>query len=103
MIVVTVTYPASETSRFDLDYYRNAHLPLVCARWAAFGLQRARFLRGTAVPGGGPLATHLTALLYFASEQDFQRAVEQHGREIMGDIKNFTDVRPTVQLNEEFE
>ena len=52
------------------------------------------------MPGGGPAAYHLIALLTFQSEQDFQRAAQQHGKEVMGDIKNFTDAKPVVQLNE---
>src|SRR4051794_3797922 len=100
MVVVSVSYPATEGSRFDLDYYLQKHTPLVHARWGQHGLEDVRLLRGTGVPGGGPLAFHMTALLTFRSQQDFDTAVETHGREVMGDIKNFTDVRPMVQLNE---
>lgn len=99
MIVVSITYPANEGSRFDLDYYTGKHLPLVQARWSECGLVETRVLRGIGAPGGGPAAYHLTALLAFSSEEAFARAGQQHGREIMGDIKNFTDTKPVVQLN----
>lgn len=59
-----------------------------------------KILRGIGALGGGPAAYHLTALLTFQSEQDFQRAAQQHGSEIMGDIENFTDVKPVIQFNE---
>jgi len=101
MVVVSVTYPATEGSRFDLDYYTSRHLPLVQSRWGGCGLVETKILRGIGAPGGGPAAYHLTALLTFQSEQDFQRAGQQHGKEVMGDIKNFTDTKPVVQLNEQ--
>jgi uncharacterized protein (TIGR02118 family) len=102
MIVVSVTYPATEGSRFDLDYYREKHVPLVRSRWGSCGLTDSKFIRGVGVPGGGPVAYHLTALLYFGSEAEFQGAGQQHGKEVMSDIKNFTDVKPIVQLNDQF-
>ena len=100
MIVVSVTYPATEGSTFDFAYYWDKHMPLVWSLWGPAGLTRVRFLRGTGVPGGGPIATHLVAMLEFASEADFQRAGQQHGKEVMSDIKNFTNSKPVVQLNE---
>jgi hypothetical protein len=42
----------------------------------------------------------MIALLTFNSEQDFMKAAQQHGQEVMGDINNFTDCKPVVQLNE---
>ncbi len=101
MIVVSVTYPATEGTHFDLDYYTGKHLPLARSRWEAMGLLEIRVLRAISAPGGGPAATHLMALLTFRSEQDFQAAVQQHGKEVMGDIKNFTDSKPVVTLNEQ--
>jgi len=103
MIVVSVTYPATEGSRFDLEYYREKHAPLVQSRWGACGMADAKYLRGVGAPGGGPVAYHLTALLFFGAQEDFERAAQQHGKEVMSDVKNFTDVKPVVQINEQFE
>ncbi len=103
MIVISVTYPASQGSRFDLDYYRRSHIPLVQSRWGGMGLKGARFLRGVGAPGGGPASYHLVALLSWESAEHFQRGVEQHGKEILGDVPKFTDITPVIQLNEEFE
>lgn len=100
MIVVSVTYPAVEGSRFDLDYYQTKHMPLVRSRWGACGLVDAKFMHGIGAPSGS-VAFHMTALLSFGSQEEFQRAAQQHGKEIMSDIRNFTDVKPVVQFNEE--
>jgi uncharacterized protein (TIGR02118 family) len=100
MIIVSVTYPASEGTKFDLDYYRTKHIPLVRDRWAASGLSDIELLRGAGAPGGGPASFHMIALLSFESEEAFGRAAKQHGNEVMNDIKNFTDAKPAVQFNE---
>ena len=98
MVVVSVAYPAG--CRFDLDYYMQTHIPLVQSRWAGFGLSEVRVLRGISAAGGGAPPCPIMALLTFGSQQDFERAVEQHGKEVMGDIKNFCDANPAIQINE---
>ena len=37
---------------------------------------------------------------YFNSLADFQQAMEAHGKEIMGDIPNYTNIQPQVQISE---
>lgn len=100
MITVSVTYPATEGSKFDLAYYQSHHMPMVRELWGQCGLTEETYLRGTAAPGGGPAPVHLMALLTFSSADAFAEAGRLHGKAIMGDIKNFTDVRPVVTLNE---
>ena len=103
MVIVSVTYPATEGSRFDFNYYAAKHLPLVPSRWGDFGLVDTMALRGFGTPDGRPIAYQATALLTFESAEHFRRAAQQHGKEIMTDIKNFTDIKPVVQLNEQIE
>ena len=103
MIVVSVTYPVAEGTHFDLEYYRTKHVPLVQSRWGACGLMAAEYMHGTGAPGGGPATVFMTALLSFETKEAFEAAGKQHGREIMGDIRNFTDVKPVVQFNEALE
>ena len=100
MITVSVTYPATEGSRFDLAYYQSHHMPLVRSLWGQCGLTEEAYLRGVGAPGGGPAPVHLTALLTFKSAEDFANAGQLHGKAVMSDIKNFTDVRPVVTINE---
>ena len=40
------------------------------------------------------------AQLYFNSVADFQKAMEAQGEEIMGDVPNYTDVQPQIQISE---
>jgi uncharacterized protein (TIGR02118 family) len=100
MIVVSVMYPASAGAKFDMDYYRDTHIPLVDARWTDCGLREAKVLLGTGAPGGRPATYSVIALLTFDSAADFDQAVARHGAEIIGDIAKFTNVQPVIQVND---
>jgi uncharacterized protein (TIGR02118 family) len=83
-----------------MDYYRDTHLPLVRARWNPCGLRELKILHGAGAPGGGAPTYSVIALLTFDSAADFDQAVAQHGGEILGDIPNFSNVQPLIQINE---
>jgi uncharacterized protein (TIGR02118 family) len=101
MILVTVMYPNQEGSKFDIDYYLNNHLSLVGDRWGSMGLKGAKVVRGlTGGDPSGPAPYQIMALVEFDSLESFQGAVDAHGDEIFGDIPNFTDTTPTVQISE---
>ncbi len=97
-MIVSVMYPATG-KKFDLDYYLNKHVPMVQSLWGPLGLKGAQVLKGTGAPAGDA-AYQLIALLEFGSLAQFQEAVKQHGKQVMGDIPNFTDVQPAIQFNE---
>jgi uncharacterized protein (TIGR02118 family) len=98
MFVISVMYPPS--ARFDLDYYLQTHMPLVRSRWNSLGLINATVLRGKGSGSGDPPVYPVIALLNFERLEDFHSAVQQHGKEVMGDIPNFTDAQPVLQINE---
>ncbi len=99
MITVSVSYPATEGSKFDFSYYQAHHVPLVRELWGQCGLTAESYLRGTSAPGGGPAPVHLLALLTFTDADAFAEAGRLHGKAVMSDIKNFTDVRPVVTIH----
>ncbi len=100
MTLVSVLYPNEPGARFDLAYYTKTHIPLVRERWSPMGLEDVRVFRGTGAAGGGGAPYQVMALLTFRSAEDFGKAVETHGAEILGDIPNFTSVQPAIQVNE---
>jgi len=101
MAIVSVIYPRGTGTRFDYDYYERSHLPFVAERWSEAGLTGAEALRGIAAPGGGDPPFYAIALIRFASLDALQAAMGgPHAGEIMGDIANFTDVDPVVQVND---
>lgn len=100
MIQVSVMYPGGSDATFDTAYYLDTHMPLVRARWSGMGLVRDDLLRGVATPDRSPVPFPVIALLTFESAEAFKAAAKAHGAEIFGDIPNFTNVQPSVQINE---
>ena len=99
-ITVTVMYPNTPGSKFDMDYYMGSHLDLVGKLWGP-KLLSARAVKGVATPDPDtPPPYQIMAILELESIEDVQALVEEHGAEVMGDIPNFTDVTPTGQISE---
>ncbi len=100
-ITVTVFYPNDAGSKFDMDYYLGTHCPLVKEKWGAAGMNSLNVVKGAATPDPQtPPPYQVIAILNFESLQAFQGAVAESGAEVMGDIPNFTDVTPSIQINE---
>jgi uncharacterized protein (TIGR02118 family) len=101
MATISVIYPRSEGATFDHDYYQNVHLPLVAERWKDAGLTGGEGLRGVAGGDGGEAPVFAIGLIHFESMKAFEAAMGgEHAAEIMGDIANFTNVQPILQVNE---
>lgn len=101
-ITISVLYPNTPGSKFDMDYYLNTHIPLVKERWSSMGMSEVRAVKGVGTPDPDtPAPYQVIALLRFESMEAFQAAGAAHGGEIMGDIKNFTDTSPNLVINED--
>lgn len=100
MIKVHIFYPKTATSRFDMDYYCTKHMPMVKAKLGAActGFTVDAGLAGGA-PGQPPAYAAVGALIC-TSVEAFQAAFAPHAKEILGDIPNYTDVQPTLQISE---
>jgi uncharacterized protein (TIGR02118 family) len=100
MIRMSVMYPTTPGKRFDYDYYANKHMALVKQRMGS-ALLRCEVDKGVA--GGAPGASApFTAIghLYFNSVADMQSVMKPHGKELMADVPNFTDITPQMQISE---
>ena len=101
MIVVTVMYPEAEGASFDMDYYLNNHLKMVGEKWGGKGLKGARVLKGVAGGEPGSKAPYrVMAVVDFESLEALQAAIGADGDEIFGDIPNFTNITPVMQISE---
>jgi uncharacterized protein (TIGR02118 family) len=101
MATVSVIYPRQDGATFDFDYYENTHLPLVARLWADAGLTGGEALRGIAGPDGKDAPFLAIGLIQFESIDRFQAAMQgEHAAEVLGDIANFTNVQPILQVNE---
>ncbi|MBT3227288.1 MAG: EthD family reductase [Deltaproteobacteria bacterium] len=100
MIRVSVLYPFKEGGKFDHDYYRDKHIPLVKDKLGS-ALREASIDKGIA--GGAPdapLPFSCIGYLIFNSIEDFQQAFGPVAGDIMGDIPNYTDIEPILQISE---
>ena len=100
MIKVSVMYPNRPGAHFDHEYYRYEHLPLIKRRMGE-ALQYYTIDKGLA--GGTPdaPATYVAAChLMCDTLESYGAAFGPHAKEISGDIRNFTDVTPVVQISE---
>jgi uncharacterized protein (TIGR02118 family) len=101
MATLSVVYPRAPGATFDYDYYQNKHLPLAGARWGNAGLVNGEALLGKATPNGSEAPYFAIGILHFESAAALDAALNgEHAPEIIGDIRNFTDVQPVIQVNE---
>ena len=100
MIKVSVMYPNSEGSTFDITYYLDTHIPMVRQKLGAA-------LKGVAVEQGiggaepGSPAPYLAlGHLWFESVEAFQTSFGPHAEQFEADIPNYTNTQPTIQISE---
>ena len=100
MIKVSVMYPNRPGVRFDHDYYRTKHLPLIKSRMGA-ALKYYTIDRVLMDGEGKPLGAYVAMChLLCDSLDEYQSSFGPHAHEIDGDIRNFTDVTPIIQISE---
>jgi uncharacterized protein (TIGR02118 family) len=100
MIKVSVMYPNKPGVKFDHGYYRDKHLPLIKGR---MGVALKYYTIDKGLSGGAPRApaTYVGAChLMCDSVDSYQSAFGPHAEELLGDVGNFTDVTPIVQISE---
>jgi uncharacterized protein (TIGR02118 family) len=100
MIKVTVMYANHPGARFDHAYYRDKHMPMVKAR---MGEHCKYYTIDKGLGGGAPgtLPTYVCmGHLFCDSVEAFQAGFGPHSTEIMGDIPNYTDIAPVIQMSE---
>jgi len=100
MVKVSVLYPHTEGARFDHAYYRDRHMPLLKQRMGDACLYYT-VDKGMAGGAPGAPAPFIGMCHIFCESADaFQKAFGPHAAEIMGDITNYTDLQPIIQISE---
>ena len=92
MIKLTVSYAAGDDVAFNHDYYANTHVPMCNEAFAPVRTEIERGIDGPAVAA---------VSFYFTSTEALQAAMgsERMG-DIMGDIVNYTNATPSMQVSE---
>ena len=100
MIKVSVMYPNTPGARFDHAYYRDKHMPMVKEKLGA-ACTHYTVDRGLAGGAPGAPAPYVGMChLYFSSVEAFQGAFAPRAQEILGDIPNYTDLAPVIQISD---
>lgn len=93
MLAVTIMYPRTDDSTFDMDYYVSSHMPMfaesigdACQGWGAVSFPKGKY---TAM--GWLMVTDRDAL---------NAGLQAHGANIMGDVPNYTNVEPEMLIGE---
>jgi uncharacterized protein (TIGR02118 family) len=100
MIKVSVMYPNTPGARFDHAYYAGKHMPLLKAR---MGDACKYYTVDKGLAGGAPgtAPTYIGMCHIFCeSVESFQAAFGPHAEEILGDIPNYTDLAPVMQISD---
>lgn len=99
MIKVSVLYPNSDGSKFDMDYYLNTHFPMVQEKLGV-ACKAVSVEQGLSGPFPGSQAAFVAmGHMTFDSVEAFQEAFMPHAETLMSDIPNFTDIQPVVQIS----
>jgi uncharacterized protein (TIGR02118 family) len=100
MVRVSIFYPSRPGSHFDVDYYLNTHMPLAIG---ALGPVVKAVSVDIGRLGGMPdQLPPFTAICSFTCEtvEAFTSAFLPHADLLQGDIANFTDIAPVVQVSD---
>jgi uncharacterized protein (TIGR02118 family) len=101
MIKVSILYPNNKDARFDMGYYIDTHTPLAIGLLSAHsgfkGVSVERGLGG-AMPGTDAAYIVMCHFL-FDSTEDFIAAFMPHAAVLQGDMPNYTDIAPVIQIS----
>lgn len=102
MTKISILYPHSKDAWFDMRYYVGTHMPLSLELLSAHpgfkGVSVERGLGG-ANPGTDPAYVAMCRFL-FDSMEDFLAAFMPHAERLQGDIPNYTNIHPVIQISE---
>jgi uncharacterized protein (TIGR02118 family) len=100
MIKVSVLYSKTGGKKFDMAYYCSKHIPMVQQKLGS-ACKRIEVDQGLGGAQPGSEATYIAMChLYFDSVEAFQTAFSPHAQTIAGDVPNYTDIQPTIQISE---
>jgi uncharacterized protein (TIGR02118 family) len=87
---MTIVYRWAEGVRFDFDYYRNTHMPLIMRRYGS-SISRFELRRGLPGADGAPPPYIATITIWIADPEAFDAAAAQYQAGIRADVDKFTN------------
>ena len=99
MVKISILYPNKGT--FDMEYYLNTHMPRSIALLSAgkgYCSVSVEHGLGGAAPGSAPAFVALCHYV-FDTADNFMAAFMPHAAELQGDMPNYTDIEPVIQIS----
>jgi uncharacterized protein (TIGR02118 family) len=100
MVKVSILYPNNPGSHFDAAYYLKVHMPM-CVKLLGSALKAVSAeigLSGATAEHPAPFAA--IASFTCDSVHAFSEAFLPHANQLQGDIPNYTDIAPVIQIGE---
>ena len=101
MIRVMVSYPNKAGARFDESYYLSKHMPMVQDKLGRHGMTGWSVDKGLGgfLPGT-PAEYLFQCHLLFENVEGLQAGMAAEAPAILADIPNYTDIQPSIQINQ---
>ena len=93
---LTILYPNSEGVRWDVEYYRTHHMPLIMRLYGQESIKRFELRKGTTDQKGGSPPYIGTVNIYINDQTAFDAAGAQHGKTLVADVPHFSSVMPVA-------
>lgn len=100
MTKIAIMYPSGEGHTFDMAYYATKHMPMVAD---LFGEPLRYWSIDKGISGRTPEEPMTYAAIgyfYFDSIQAYGEAFGPNAEKILGDIPNYTNIQPVIQISE---
>jgi uncharacterized protein (TIGR02118 family) len=102
MFNISSIYPKQEGGHFDFDYYLNVHMPRSIEILSKEkGFVKVLVEKGVDIKEPKIESSYVAMChYYFETLEDFMSAFSPHAQELQGDIANYTNIEPIIQINE---
>ena len=97
---ISILYPHEEGKHFDMDYYSQKHMPMVAS---LFGDKLKHYFIHQGISGrtpNDPMTYVAIGGFYFEKLSDYKESFGPNAEKIRGDIPNYTNIRPIVQISQ---
>jgi uncharacterized protein (TIGR02118 family) len=102
MVKISILYPNRQGARFDFGYYTKTHMPRSIELLSKHpGFKGVSVERGVGGAAPGSDAAYVAMCHFqFNSADAFLEAFMPNAPELQGDMPNYTDIEPIIQINE---
>jgi len=91
---LTILYPNSEGVRWDVEYYRTHHMPLIMRLYGKEAIKRFELRKGATEQKGGSPPYIGAVNIYINDQKAFDAAGAEHGKTLVADVPHFSSVMP---------